>query len=297
MHFPHPRPSALLLVLAVAVLLAASARPAAGDTFLNPYPESGRWFPDDGSRTGLFIEVQGGVLAGLYVGADGAGNNVWLSFSGPLAPRMANGVQVGWALESDLLQFIGGGCILDCSGPVAPPTPPAIDAVGTISLGFTGRSLATFTVDDGQPVAVRPIFFGIATVEDVPDLAGSWALALTDAASYPDHEAAGIVEIGAADVVDAPEQTPEPPGGYVYRTATFPVTEDRDDLLPPGAVIRCEFNSVPSKSRCLLVSGETPADATPIELEAISDSDMTVLRQETQSGAILRYRFFRLNHD
>lgn len=296
MHFPDSRPFALPLVLAAAVLLAAGARPATGDTFLNPYPESGRWFPGDGSRTGLFIEVQGGILAGLYVGADGTGENVWLTFSGPLAPRMANGLQVGWALESDLLQFIGGGCILDC-GPVVPVAPTAVDAVGTISLAFTGRSLATFTVDGGQPVAVRPIVFGIATVEDVPDLAGSWAVALTDAASYPDHEAAGVVEIGTADVVDAPEQTPEPPGGYVYRTAAFPVTRDRDDLLPPGAVIRCEFNSVPSKSRCLLVSGETPADATPIALEAISDSDMTVLRQDSQSGVILRYRFFRLNHD
>jgi len=68
------------------------------DFLLNPYPETGAWDANDGSRTGFFMEVQNGIMAGAYFGADAAGDNVWLIFSGQLQPVIGDdGLQNGWS--------------------------------------------------------------------------------------------------------------------------------------------------------------------------------------------------------
>jgi hypothetical protein len=95
------------------------------DFLLNPYPETGAWDAKDDSKTGFFMEVQNGIMAGAYFGADAAGGNVWLIFSGQLQPVIGgDGLQSGWVLESPLRQTTAAGCILDCdtAGDVDPAT-------------------------------------------------------------------------------------------------------------------------------------------------------------------------------
>ena len=159
------RAAALATVIAAAAGLGAFTQPAGAqfealDQFANPLPESGRWFTNDGSRTGFFIEVQGGVLAGLYVGDDADGNNAWLSFSGLLQPgELPSAPEGGWILETDLLQFAGAGCIVACAGPSARPSTFA--DVGDIRINFLGRSLARVWIDDQPAREIAPIFFGV----------------------------------------------------------------------------------------------------------------------------------------
>ncbi len=100
------------------------------DFLLNPFPETGAWDAKDGSKTGFFMEVQNGIMAGAYFGADAAGDNVWLIFSGQLQPLNTDtdNLQDGWVLESPLRRTSAAGCILNCAPPAE--TDPVTDAVG-----------------------------------------------------------------------------------------------------------------------------------------------------------------------
>lgn len=205
-------PVALTSLMLLALLpTIASAQPIMiPDTELVfPLPESGRWGPRDGSRTGLFLEVQNRIIAGIWIGYDADGNPLWLSFNGTLAPwqdAFSSG-RTGWELIGRLTRFSGGGCILigeECDGSVA-GTPDNEKLPQWIRLRFSQRSAVTlevlppgpeigtpppgtpsgpFPADEPVfgPIELVPLYFGVDSVnlnptralERIPDLEGTW---------------------------------------------------------------------------------------------------------------------------
>lgn len=135
--------------VAFAICQPVHAQVDAADQFANPLPESGRWFTNDGSRTGFFIEVQNGIVAGLYVGGDANRDNAWMSFSGVLQLGFSGDGDIAWILDADLLRFADTGCIIDCTGSVVDES--SFEVVGHIRIAFRGRSEGRAWIDD-QPV-------------------------------------------------------------------------------------------------------------------------------------------------
>ncbi|MGK7294415.1 MAG: hypothetical protein ACNS61_01140 [Candidatus Wenzhouxiangella sp. M2_3B_020] len=294
----------IALVIALSSWFAAAVAEAFGPR--EPWPESGRWFADDGSKTGFFIEVQDGVLAGLYVGADAVGDNLWLSFSGRLQPRFPNPEypddQRGWQLQSDLVQFRGGGCIVDCPEPPLTPGPLIVEPLGRIDVRFSGRSRATFRVDEGDPVEIRPIYFGVAAAAPdsrqpdavLPDLEGPWMVAKFGADSrLPD--ATGAIELGPR--TGAFPIIPVPPPGTPTAQVEHAVTSDPDALLPEDASLFCTFYSTDPLRRCGFFYTLGPMSSMSIDFESISDARFTMIQSFDVVGDFVRYEFFRLGHD
>ena len=174
-----------------------------------PLPESGRWGPRDGSRTGLYLEVQDRIGAGIWVGYDADGQPLWLSFHGTLEPWISSfgSFRIGWELVGRLTRFEGGGCIVigeDCDGSVVGTTDnealqqwlrlrfdqrntaqlevlPAAPEIGTPP---PGAGSGPFPLDEPVfgPIELVPLYFGVDSVnmnpeqplERVPDLEGTW---------------------------------------------------------------------------------------------------------------------------
>lgn len=266
------------------------------DQSANPLPESGRWFANDGSRTGFFIEIQDGVLAGLYVGGDAAGDNAWLSFSGRLQPidPTVDG-EGGWILETDLLRFAGTGCIIDCAG--AEPAESMFEDVGDIRIDFLGRSLASVFIDN-QPVReIAPIFFGVDRVElhpqapplFLPDLAGRWVAV--------DGRDAGIIEIGERTVeqLDLPED-PDPDMQNVRYVS--PIIDDPAEIFPMDSRIECTtFVDSSRRPACFVLFRLGPMTSFSIPFDSITDSRLTVLETGDVVGPPAPYQLLKLDHD
>ncbi|MDT8449274.1 MAG: hypothetical protein RQ847_03790 [Wenzhouxiangellaceae bacterium] len=294
--------TALALIALISLPLAAQqeGQQDHGSQFFNPYPESGRWFADDGSRTGFFIEVQNGILAGLYVGADGDGENVWLNFSGRLEPSFENDVQAGWRLQSDLVRIRGGGCILFCGDGPPRLLPIVLEAVGEIEIVFHGRSRAEFAVDGGDFTPIRPITFGVVADGGLPDLSGRWVVAISDARRFPDHSAATLVALSEPETEVLPVLAAPPPGAPT-RIVRHRIIEDEDDLFPANSRIECTFRigaesvGLENPTCEIAFPGESNFGFT-LQTAWISDSTMTMLRTNS-TGSIARLQMFRLNHD
>jgi len=277
------------------------------DQYANPLPESGRWFANDGSRTGFFIEIQGRVLAGLYVGGDAEGDNAWLSFSGVLEPiTVIDDPEGGWILETDLLRFTGTGCIVDCLD--ASTGPSTDEDVGDIRIDFLGRSLARVQVDD-QPVReIAPIYFGVERAElhpqapplFLPDLAGKWVVAKAQFTEFPDdYRSAAVVEIGEPTVEElALPQDPSPgTPNFRYR---YPIIDDPEEMFPTGSFIECtRFVDASLRPSCLLLFELGPMAQFDIRFDSITDARLTVLQSfdVPSLNDTLHYQLLKLNHD
>src|SRR6056297_4344 len=304
------RASALATVIAAAAGLGAFTQPAraqleTSDQFANPLPESGRWFVNDGSRTGYFIEVQGQVLAGLYVGGDADGENAWLSFSGALQPvDVFDDGEGGWVLETDLLRFAGTGCIVDCAG--ASTGPSTYEDVGDIRIEFLGRALARVQVDDRPVRDIAPIYFGVERTElhpqapplFLPDFAGKWVVAKSLFSEFPDeYREAAVIEIGRRTVeqLDLPDD-PDPDAQNVRYVN--PIIDDPDGMFPPDSWIECITFVNPSRRPwCLILFPLGPMASFQISFDSITDSRLTVLETTDVILPITQYQLIKLNHD
>lgn len=260
------------LMLATTSFQNSIAQEISGDPFFASYPESGSWFAMDDSNTGFFMSVQNGILAGAYFGFDGDGENVWLLFNGALEPVFDINtltLQTGWRLDTNLMQGANGGCILDCIN--NNPEPRESTVVESIVLEFAGRSTATFTVGDGEPVDVFPLYFGVpAFIEPLvdaiqiddgsiigkdvlivsPDLEGTWAVALGNYDVDADGnviesslaETAGIIEIGPREIMP-PGPMGVPPSIITTRTTEAAILRDTTGLFGNNPRLSCAFNA------------------------------------------------------
>lgn len=303
--------SSIAACSAAIAFVAAFTQPAgaqfeAPDQYDNPLPESGRWFANDGSRTGFFIEVQGNWLAGLYVGGDAEGDNVWLSFSGVLQPvPVSDDPEGGWVLETDLLRFAGTGCIIDCAGGNAGPG--TFEVVGDIRIDFLGRSLAQVWVDD-QPVRkIAPIFFGVERAElnpvapplFLPDLAGKWVVAKAQSSEFPDdYRGAAVIEIGDRTVEELALPVDPLPGTPNFRYR-YPIIDDPDAMFPMGSFIECTISfDATRRPLCLLLFELGPMAQFDVRFDSITDSRLTVVQSfDVVGGGTLQYQLLKLNHD
>ena len=300
----------LVVVIAATVCLGIFAQPAgaqfeAPDLYDNSLPESGRWFTNDGSRTGFFIEVQGRVLAGLYVGGDADGNNAWLSFSGVLQPvPVTADPEGGWILETDLLRFAGTGCIVACAGATVGPS--SFEDIGDIRIDFLGRSLARVWIDDQPAREIAPIFFGVERAElnpqapplFLPDLAGKWVVAKAHFTEFPDdHRSAAVIEIGERIVEQL--DVPEDPGPDVQDVRYInSIIADPDGMFPPDSRVECiTFIDRSRRPSCWIVYPLGPMRTFQIRFDSITDSRLTVIETGDVIPPITQYQLIKLNHD
>ncbi len=211
--------TALLLTL----ILPLSAHSQAIDdndigVFFGSYPETGSWFAMDGSNTGFFFDIQNGIAAGAYFGFNDDGENVWLLFTGPLQRPDDAQSPTDWTLQAPLTQGANGGCILDCSGAMNPPA--SSTPVGEITINFSGRGSAAFSVDGSSFTDIVPLYFGTPAIgaqvpEGLfvqPDLEGTWVVSQGSLITNTEDE---ILQLNLADiagVIRIGEQTIRTPG-------------------------------------------------------------------------------------
>ncbi|MBU1188699.1 MAG: hypothetical protein KKC01_06685 [Gammaproteobacteria bacterium] len=264
------------------------------DFLFNPYPETGAWDAKDSSRTGFFMEVQNGIMAGAYFGADAAGDNVWLIFSGQLQPVIGDdGLQNGWLLESPLRQTTAAGCILNCAE--ADMVDPVTDEVAQITLTFSGRSQATFSIDDSEPTNIYPAYWGNpAFAFDpeqpnlfLPNLTGTWVGVSTMQGRFDAFDSdIFIMEIGERQVTNFPDAADE----EAFLEVLYPIIKGSFS----GLDILCRyFRNIDTASLCLV---PISMDIAGIRINDISDSRFTWLVSD-DTLTLTRTDFFRLNYD
>jgi len=139
-------------------------------------PFNGTWYNPDQSGTGMSIDVQNGVLFGIYYGYTEQGKQLWLTFTGALVA--SDEANIMWTFEADLAQFENGnGFNQDYVFPTA------TDYQAKINLKFTQKNHALISINDGQEQNIVPFIFGEATSADfpeqtsylLPDLDGVWS--------------------------------------------------------------------------------------------------------------------------
>ena len=275
---------------------------------LNPYPDAGSWSSRDDSRTGFFMEVQNGIMAGAYFGFDGDGDNVWFIFSGALQPRLQGGgmtAQNGWELQTALKAFRNGGCISDCADLDDDPLQSFDSAV--ITLSFVGRSEGTFSIDGGPTQTIylnawaNPAFAFDPQQPDqlLPSLTGTWLVAIDAAADgfsgvagSGDDDDSAIIEIGERSVLE----TPSAQSGEVFVEVSYPVLEA--DFLPANSSIVCRyFRDNADNPFCQLGIPVGPMLSFNINPDDISDTRFTILVSSDVVGDFSRWEWFRLNYD
>ncbi len=272
------------------------------DFLLNPYPETGAWDANDGSKTGFFMEVQNGIMAGAYFGADAAGDNVWLIFSGQLQPHIPDdeAIQDGWVLESPLRRTTAAGCILDCAE--ADMLDPVNDEVAQIRLQFSGRSQATFSVDDGEPTSIYPTFWGNAAFAFdpgqpnlfLPNLTGVWLSVSTQGSGFgsSSQDFTSIVVVGDRSV----SRFPDADTGDVFLTVSYPVLEGLA-FTAVDSMISCDYvRGSEQAPKCILSFSAGPMESFGVEFGSITDSRFTLIGGD-DALTVTRTDFFRLNYD
>jgi len=192
--------SCLLVIPVSAQTTSEESRP------LLPMPESGAWTTMEGNNTGLYFEVQDGVLAGAYFGFDDNGNPTWLTFNGELASTTLLDIHEAnsWQVTAPLQQLQNGGCILNCTDVNNQAT--VVNELGFITIVFNARSSGGFFITDEDPSTINltdinftsivPFYFGTPGIKAnvagntsvssfvpglflVPDLAGTWVTAIS----------------------------------------------------------------------------------------------------------------------
>lgn len=300
--------TAFLFLLLVPIAIASpSARgqfdPA--DRFANPLPESGRWSARDGSLTGLFIEIQNGVLAGLYVGADNNGNLLWLTFDGRLQPRAAVDFSGGWILETELLRFFGVGCILDCSP--SPAGPAGYDPVGTIRLEFTGRQEGWVSINGGEPLGIAPIYFGVDTwpvlpndpPRWIPDLEGQWLVGSTAESAADGVFATTAVTLGPRQILITDPLDPlDVPPDFPIIMIIHALTGDLEGRFPDAAMLACTlFWDAQIEPRCTFLTEDGIELPFLIDGRSLSDARFVAIESAGDDSPRIQHSFLRLFHD
>lgn len=322
------------LVALIALALTAPTVPAqTGDGFWLdlPYPESGRWGPRDGTRTGIYLEIQNGVAAGLWAGYDADGDALWLSFSGTLTARLNDQEEPdGWQLVSRLHRFSGGGCILIsdiCDGSiVGTPTAEFLDQ--WLRLRFDGRSSATLEVlppgpeigtpppgtpsgpfpgDEAVfgPVDIVPLYFGVEApafnqelpLQRLPDFEGNWSAARADPAETDLQWAAtGVVRLGPRQVQTFDFQPPQP--GDVVAEIRHSIVDDPAGLFPEDSFLLCIVRSVdPGQNSIDCGIDFAVGPMLGFVVTTFSDARLNFVVQNDVIGQDPRIVMFRLGYD
>lgn len=296
--------NALAALTFFAVLnLPVAAQTEDADPFFNPHPETGMWFPNDGSGTGIILEVQADIMVGALFGADASGDNTWLLFSGELVPRINAEIdqQVGWMLDTTLFRTTGSACIVDCP-PGENAGAPVTTEAGQITLEFIGRSAATFRVDDAPAKPIAPFYFGVLArrtdpdnaLEAMPDLTGTWLL-VSDMGDDDKDVTGGvaIARIGHPDITLVQTES----GVKILQEIVYPV-EFSSSLTRQ---LTCKFERKEEHPeeppRCFMDPGFAPIDVGTVDFYDISDSRFTVFSSSDVVGDITRTDFFRVGYD
>lgn len=279
------------------------------ERFLNPFPETGLWSPLDGSKTGIFMEVQDGFMFGSLFGFNSDGDDVWAIFSGELSPLSDGTIAdpdppVGWVIEAELTRFLSGGCVIDCMSGGTDVDPFQLPP-GTIRVEFAGRSEATFSVAGGPDKKLIPLPFGVDAqafdpkqpVRLLPDLSGNWVVA--GGSGTNSFGISSIIELGESIVAPVDDSTQNPP---VFLTVSFPVVRDTGGIFPEDAVFRCSFfetgnDEPPARPRCSVSFPMGPMAGIRLSFENISDSRLTAFELSDVVGSAFRFELFRLNYD
>lgn len=281
----------------------------------NPFPETGLWSPLDGSKTGIFFEVQDGLVFGALFGFDSFGDDVWAIFSGELTPRSDDEVfdpdpPVGWLIEAELVRFLSGGCVIDCMSGDTEVDPSQL-APGTIRVEFSGRNKAIYSIAGGPEKMLVPLPFGVdAQAYDpnqpsrfLPDLSGAWVVASASGhvlnAGPGSYGTSSIVELGEAVITPIEDSTTNPPA---LLTVSFPIVEDTGGLFPDEAKFSCRFfetapDEPPARPNCAVSFSAGPMEGIRWSFENVSDSRLTAFELSDVAGSLERLELFRLDYD
>ncbi|MDT8450853.1 MAG: hypothetical protein RQ847_11855 [Wenzhouxiangellaceae bacterium] len=292
-----------ILGIIAGVNLSALAQTEEADPFNNPLPETGMWFPNDGSGTGIILEVQAGTVVGALFGADSNGDNTWLLFSGELMPGVTEegDSHAGWTLNAPLFFTTGSACILDCP-PGENPGAPVTAEAGQVEIDFSGRSTATFTVDGGLVKSIAPFYFGVLArrlnperpLEFLPELTGTWVLVSDrDDGDFDDSQEVATVTIGEPEIMRNPSAELDEVVVEIVYPIEFVAGGSERELSCRLRRREDPQSAVPS---CTMVPGFAPMSVGSVPFDDITDSRFTVFSSDDVFN-VTRTDFFRLGHD
>lgn len=306
MTIPEARIWLTALVLQLVACLPAFAQLGVDDGIEVPFPETGMWNSLDGSGTGIIFEVQDGFLVGALFGADASGDNTWVLFHGALVPRISeefgSPVHIGWMLESTLYRTSGSACIVECPAGDNPGAPVTAEA-GQIKLEFTGRSFATYRVDDGPAKRIAPFYFGILArqfdpddpLARIPELTGIWVYIIDEGDEDPSiDDGRGVVRIGTPDVT----RTLAEDGTGTLQEIVYPVEFSSGETFE----LTCEFpptesDTAESTPNCFMNLGLVPTVVEVVPFELMTDSRFTLTTSGQDFAEVARWEFFRVGYD
>ena len=152
-------------------------------------PMNGLWYNPEQAGSGYSIEVQDGLVYGIYYGYDSETKPTWLTFLGELAP--SDEPDIMWTFDANLEQFEGGSC-LNCNYNF----PHQTDFESTIHIDFKHKNYASMSVNDGAVQNVVPLVYNFPSSADfpeqtsyqLPDLYGMWSFVFRiNSDIYPDY--------------------------------------------------------------------------------------------------------------
>jgi hypothetical protein len=143
-------------------------------------PHNGMWYNPDQSGSGMTLDIQDGKLFGVVFGYDDDGKSRWWTFVNDLSP--SDEPNIMWTLNADLMQFENGNSF---NNDYVFPT--QTDYEGQISLKFTQKNHALYSINGGEEQNIVPIIFGVTKSRDFPEqtsfqfpeLKGVWTLLYT----------------------------------------------------------------------------------------------------------------------
>jgi len=299
----------ILAVLTLAGIQIVSAQSLGTQRFANPFPETGRWFSNDGSRSGFFFEIQNGILAGAFFGFDNNGNDVWLTFSGELEPREVADrpphavagppFQNGWRIEAQMFRFADGKCILNCD-PAGGALMPTSETVGQVVIEFSGRSEGSYWIDGSGPTPIVPLYFGNAAfafdpvrpLRFLPNFTGTWVEVSDPELDGVDADnEAGIVVIGERQVVEIPSAA----SGERFLEVWYPILEG---IRFEDAEISCIYiQDALDNPFCSLVFSVGPMESFSSDFDSITDTRFTMFSIDDAGIRTRHQTFIRLNYD
>lgn len=192
-------------------------------------PDSGLYFTEALDKQGLILARQRDWLAAYPLTYDAAGGSEWLFAVGQIHED---------AFFGTLYELTGGQCL----GCPPPPAEPQLDAIGRLTLLMDSRGLVQMKVNDGSfvPYSLLDFGFGAVKLDDawVANLAGRWALAVSDpgavgASSAPADALPGVVDIELIGVAK-----PDFPGGDQALHVDYRVLDLHGEVVTS---LRCEW--------------------------------------------------------
>jgi len=141
-------------------------------------PFNGTWYNPEQSGTGFSIDVQNGILFGVYYGYDDTGKPLWLTFVNDLVASEEPNIM--WILDADLRAFKNGNSFNNDY-----IAPELSNYNGQIHIKFTQKNHAIFRVNNGREQNIVPIIFNMPTTVafpeqtsyKFPELEGIWTFA------------------------------------------------------------------------------------------------------------------------